>query len=62
MFKGGFEMWTLVDIEKGRVFHFENYLSALNYRQTVDGGVVLKGDGYFVRSMVEQARRVYGQY
>lgn len=54
-------MWTLVDIEKGRVFRFENYLSALNYRRTVNGGVVLKGDSCFVRSMVEQARRVYGQ-
>lgn len=56
------ETYTLVDIEKGRVFHFENYQSAINYRQTVDGGVVLKGDGCFVHSMVEQARRVYGQY
>lgn len=51
--------YTLVDIEKGRVLRFENYLSALNYRQTVDSGIICRDDCCIVTVIVETIRAMW---
>lgn len=52
-------MYTLIDTEKCSIIHFENYLSALRYRQMVDSGVIYRDDRHLTTAIIETIRATW---